>query len=207
MSKPKQSTQWYVSAIEVTTQNGNDILGSRKEIFTTDEDGKLTFKKLHSRMLDCLMGEISPGTEKLMFEFCKDTMDNDSAYIESHKMWCYYDTSEGYIGDFEGDTKALLNWKLSPIINKVCQSLNERVFKGAFTEDDNGDTIFSYGFGDTDKVEDLQDYADLSDLSFWIVHSRGEKKIFSWDMSYLYTQCGFQFKRSEIHYFRVIENN
>tara|TARA_Y100000992_G_scaffold287528_1_gene240397 strand:- start:210 stop:824 length:615 start_codon:yes stop_codon:yes gene_type:complete len=204
MSNPKQSTQWYVSAIEVTTDNGREIFGNRKDIFTTDEDGNLTHKKLHSRMLECL-GEISPNTEKLMFEFYKDIMDNESQYIENHKMWCYYDPSDGYIGDFEGDLKQVLNGATSPI-NKVCQRLNERVFKGAFTEDDNGEVIFSYGFSDSDKLEDLRDYTDVSNLSFWIVHSRGEKKIFSWDMSYLYTQCGFQFKRSEIHYFRVVEN-
>ena len=203
MKKPKQSTQWYVSAIAVSTQNGKDILGDRKEIFTTDEDGNLTFNKLHSRMLDSI-GEFPVGTEKLMFEFCKDIMDNDSAYIESHKMWCYYDPSDGYIGNFEGDLKQILNGETSPI-NRVCQRLNERVFKGAFTEDDNGEVIFSYGFGDSDKIEHLEEVTDVSDLSFWIVHSRGEKKIFSWDMSYLYTQCGFQFKRSEIHYFRVME--
>jgi len=205
MSNPKQSTQWYVSAIAVNTQKGNDILGNRKEIFTTEEDGNLTFNKLHSRMLECL-SEFPVGTEKLMFEFCKDIMDNDSAYIESHKMWCYYDPSEGYIGDFEGDLKQVLNGKLSPI-NKVCQRLNERVFKGAFTEDDNGDTIFSYGFNDDDTIDHRCGCSSVDNLSFWIVHNRGEKKIFSWDMSYLYTQCGFQFKRSEIHYFRVMENN
>lgn len=204
MSNPKQSTQWYVSAIEVTTDNGREIFGNRKDIFTTDEDGNLTHKKLHSRMLECL-GEISPNTEKLMFEFYKDIMDNESQYIENHKMWCYYDPSDGHIGDFEGDWKQVLNGRSTPIEN-VVQRLNERVFKGAFTEDDNGEVIFSYGFSDSDKIEHLRDYTDVSNLSFWIVHSRGEKKIFSWDMSYLYTQCGFQFKRSEIHYFRVVEN-
>ncbi len=203
MSNPKQSTQWYVSAIEVSTQNGKDILGNRKDIFTTDEDGNLTFKKLHSRMLECL-SEISPNTEKLRFEFCKDTMFNGmGGYIDSRYVWCDYDPSDGYIGDFEGDLKQVLNGKISPI-NKVCQKLNERVFKGAFTEDDGGDTIFSYGFNDDDT---LCSCSSVDNLSFWIVHSRGEKKIFSWDMSYLYTECGFQFKRSEIHYFRVMENN
>lgn len=202
MRKTKKSTQWYVSAIAVNTQNGNDILGNRTEIFTTEEDGNLTFNKLHSRMLDSI-SEFPVGTEKLMFEFCKDIMDNDSAYIESHKIWCYYDPSAGYISDFEGDWKQAM-W--IPIEN-VRTSLNERVYRGAFTEDDKGDTVFSYGFGNTDKLEDLQDYSDVSDLSFWIVHSRGERKIFSWDNEFLYTQCGFQFKRSEIHYFRVMENN
>ena len=206
MGKPKKSTQWYVSAIEVTTKNGKDILGNRKEIFTTDEDGNLTFKKLHSRMLDCL-SDFPVGTEKLMFEFCKDTLDNDSAYIESHKMWCYYDPSNGHIGDFEGDWKQVLNGSRSPI-EGVVQRLNEKVQWGAFREDDNGDTGFSYGFSQEEE-EDFDHFIPLnsSDFSFWIVHSRGEKKIFSWDMSYLYTQCGFQFKRSEIHYFRVMENN
>lgn len=204
MKKPKQNTQWYVSAIDCTTQDGKDILGSRKEIFTTDEDGNLTFKKLYSRMLGCL-GEIRLEGDKLMFEFCKDIMDNDSAYIESHKMWCYYDPSDGYIGDFKGDLKQVLNGTISPI-NKVCQRLNERVFKGSFTEDDKGDTIFSYGFGDSDKMDDLRDCCSVENLSFWIATLGGEKKIFSWDMSYLYSQCGLKFSRREINYFRVMEN-
>lgn len=207
MSNPKQSTYWYVSAIEVTTQNGKDILGNRKDIFTTEEDGNLTFKKLHPRMLECL-GEISPNTEKLRFEFRKDIIFNGmGGYIDSRYLWCDYNPSDGYIGDFEGDLKQVLNGETSPI-NRVCQRLNEKVQWGAFREDDNGDTVFSYSFSQ-EYEEDFDNFIPLnsSDFSFWIVHSRGEKKIFSWDNEFLYTECGFQFKRSEIHYFRVMENN
>lgn len=200
MRKTKKSTQWYVSVIDI---DSDSELGTRRDIFCTEDDGNLTSNKLHSRMLDSI-GEFPVGTEKLMFEFCKDTMDNDSAHIESTRMWCHYNPSDGYIGEFEGDWKQTL----SPTIEKVRQKLNERVFKGAFTEDDDGDTIFSYDFNDEDTIDHLCACGmGVSDLSFWIVHSRGEKKIFSWDMSYLYTQCGFQFKRREIHYFRVLKNN
>ena len=204
MRKTKQSTQWYVSAIVWSNEDIPTPLGNRKDIFFTGDDGNLTFKKLHSRMLDCLTGGLNIGSDRLRFEFCKDSIDNDSAYIESNKVWCYYDPSDGYIGGFEGDCKQVLNG--SPL-EGVCQRLNERVFKGAFTEDDNGDTIFSYGFNDEDTIDHRCGCSSVDNLSFWIVHNRGEKKIFSWDMSHLYTQCGFQFKRSEIHYFRVMENN